>query len=527
MAAPAPRRLPVVSQAQDSLGDEIRAAVSHDVIFAVVGHAGSGASRAAYALREGLKLIKFDVELIKVSSLISSVAKSFDAERWQDSPSDKLLRTRTLQEAGNWLRERFSSSFTAALAIQEMHRLRKSRSDRTSPIAFILDSLKNPDEVDALRKVYGRSFYLVGVVCGEEVREARLRMKYKSSSPEEISELMRRDESQEEKYGQQVRKTVHVADFFLNNQADMRSSVPDPVDESLSRFLQIVCGKEVVRPTQDEKGMYAAWGASLRSACMSRQVGASILDAHGELISTGTNDVPKAGGGLYEDSSQSEDKRCYAYAKPDENEPHGFCRSDKAKESILTQVIEELRSANLLVADANSKDVVSALQRTPLSDLIEFSRAVHAEMDALIALARTGSNGVRGATLYCTTFPCHSCARHIIASGISEVVYYEPYPKSRALVLHDDSLAHHMPDVDAGTRSPLVHFRLFTGVAPRRFAALFEKRRELKKDGRLIIPDVSNTHTDPIFTKSHLQLEEAIVERVKKQTSTEAPEVTP
>lgn len=46
----------------------------------------------------------------------------------------------------------------------------------------------------------------------------------------------------------------------------------------------------------------------------------------------------------------------------------------------------------------------------------------------------------REATLYSTTYPCHGCAKHIVAAGISEVVYYEPYPKSRALALHDDSI---------------------------------------------------------------------------------------
>jgi deoxycytidylate deaminase len=30
------------------------------------------------------------------------------------------------------------------------------------------------------------------------------------------------------------------------------------------------------------------------------------------------------------------------------------------------------------------------------------------------------------------SFPCHMCARHIIATGLREVVYIEPYPKSVA-----------------------------------------------------------------------------------------------
>lgn len=105
---------------------------------------------------------------------------------------------------------------------------------------------------------------------------------------------MNRDEADDATTGQQVRRTIHAADFFVNNH-DSPSSETDPVADALSRFLQIVSGTAVVWPTRDERGMYAAWGAGLRSSCLSRQVGVAILDAKGDLIATGTNDVPRAG----------------------------------------------------------------------------------------------------------------------------------------------------------------------------------------------------------------------------------------
>ena len=43
-------------------------------------------------------------------------------------------------------------------------------------------------------------------------------------------------------------------------------------------------------------------------------------------------------------------------------------------------------------------------------------------------------------TLFATTFPCHHCARHIVAAGIRRVVYVAPYAKSRAVDLHDDAI---------------------------------------------------------------------------------------
>ncbi len=45
----------------------------------------------------------------------------------------------------------------------------------------------------------------------------------------------------------------------------------------------------------------------------------------------------------------------------------------------------------------------------------------HAELNAILN-CNTGT--VRGCTVYTTLFPCNECAKAIIQSGISEVVYY-------------------------------------------------------------------------------------------------------
>jgi deoxycytidylate deaminase len=71
-------------------------------------------------------------------------------------------------------------------------------------------------------------------------------------------------------------------------------------------------------------------------------------------------------------------------------------------------------------------------------NLTEFGRDVHAEMSAIVSAARRGTS-TEGAYLYCTTFPCHNCAKHIIAAGIRQVVYVEPYAKSFAAEFHLDS----------------------------------------------------------------------------------------
>jgi deoxycytidylate deaminase len=74
--------------------------------------------------------------------------------------------------------------------------------------------------------------------------------------------------------------------------------------------------------------------------------------------------------------------------------------------------------------------------------------------------------------MYCTTFPCHNCAKHIVAAGISRVVFVEPYPKSRALELHDDAIIlKHENESASGNHK--VEFEPFVGLGPQRFLDLF------------------------------------------------------
>jgi hypothetical protein len=90
-------------------------------------------------------------------------------------------------------------------------------------------------------------------------------------------------------------------------------------------------------------------------------------------------------------------------------------------------------------------------------------------MSAISDAARLG-RATKQATLFCTAFPCHLCAKHIVAAGIDRVVFLEPYPKSHAQKLHSDSIAF---ETDVPNK---VLFEPFIGISPRRYRDIFEKR---------------------------------------------------
>jgi deoxycytidylate deaminase len=323
--------------------------------------------------------------------------------------------------------------------------------------AHIIFSLKRPEEVDTLRRIYGNGFFLLGLSSSKEHRDEYFTRKGIAES--EQPALIDQDAAEVENYGQQTRKTFHLADVFFTTE-NFQTEVP--------RFLDLVFGCPTITPTLEEQAMFMAYAASLRSGDLSRQVGAAIIDDTGDLISVGYNDVPKFGGGLYgpEGGSERDIERKY-----DSNAIE--------KNKMIAAILQELGRNDLTVDQARS-----ILKPTGLTDITEFGRSVHAEMEALLACART-ARSARNATLYSTTFPCHNCCRHIIAAGIRRVVYVEPYPKSKAPTLHGDAIS-----VDQVSEH-MVPFLPFIGIGPRRYFDLFSLKLstgypiERKEGGKL------------------------------------------
>ncbi|HTW59778.1 MAG TPA: deaminase [Terriglobales bacterium] len=128
-----------------------------------------------------------------------------------------------------------------------------------------------------------------------------------------------------------------------------------------------------------------------------------------------------------------------------------------------------------------------------LSNSIEYFRAVHAEMAAIVDAARRGVS-VKDGVLFCTTFPCHDCAKHIVAAGLQRVVYIEPYPKSLAPELYLDSIAvdqRKPKNLNGAGAVGYVSFESFVGVAPRQYMDCFIMGERKTKEGDVTVPNKS------------------------------------
>jgi deoxycytidylate deaminase len=393
-------------------------------------------------------------------------------------------------KAGNEIRRIIDhADGVVRLALSEIHSSRASLNesqDVTVPAercCFIIISLKRAEELKTLRSLFGQRVLLASIYEPREQRIEnlcrRIASSKNSSDPDAHKEIAEQliDTDQKERsnaLGQRLEDVFQRADVFLKAGPTLR--------EDARRFIQLLFQAPYITPTVDELLMFQARATAQRSADLSRQVGAVIATETGEILATGCNEVPRAGGGVIWDAVAGTE-RDYRDYKLGQDPAAG------AKKEIVAELLEALSNAKWLIAEKaerNSEDLAQdalfidpkPLAGTAVADLLEFGRIVHAEMAAICDAAMRGIS-VRGSTLYCTTFPCHMCARHIIAAGIHRVVYIEPYPKSRAKKLYKRAI---QVDQDREADNDAVKFEAFVGIAPSRFLDLFEMVK--RKDGQ-------------------------------------------
>ena len=113
--------------------------------------------------------------------------------------------------------------------------------------------------------------------------------------------------------------------------------------------------------------------ASLRSTCMRRKVGAVIVKDN-RILSTGYNGAPSGVPNCIDDCN-----RCY-----------------RSKHNI------------------------------PSGEMLDMCFAVHAEQNAIMNALKTGED-LKGAVIYVNTYPCATCFKLIVQSGIREVYFINEY----------------------------------------------------------------------------------------------------
>jgi len=458
-----------------------------ELVFGLVGPTGVDLAKVCESLKAQLKSVAYEAVVIRLSELITPYLHGKS-----EKSSCQYEHIKNLMENGTTLREKTDQKdVIGRLGVASIRANRKANtgSDHKprNRVAYIVTSFKRPEEVELFRQIYGKAFTLISVYSPRQSRIQELARKLRSSTPktgetaEELAvKLVARDAEEEgRKLGQRVGKTFPLADYFVTAQ-----SKPD-LDRHLLRLIRLTFGHPYISPSRDEQGMFFAQAAALRSLDLSRQVGAAIVDFEGSILSTGCNEVPKFGGGQYwEDDSPVRDYEL------------GHDSNVVIKTEMLEDAFDRLRTkkwlserasqrSNKELADESLFGKDAFFKNSLLFDVIEYGRAVHAEASAISDAARRGV-AIKNSNLFCTTFPCHICARHIIASGVNDVVFIEPYEKSRTEELYSDSVSIEPQELS----SKKANFRAFVGVAPRRYIDFFQMSHDRKTaEGKILDMD--------------------------------------
>uniref|UniRef100_A0A2H5FMF1 Cytidine deaminase n=1 Tax=Legionella sainthelensi TaxID=28087 RepID=A0A2H5FMF1_9GAMM len=432
-----------------------------ELVIGLVGAIGTNMNVIAEELVQNFSKANCETEVIKLTDYLKIINdNSLSYVELCKSKIKNLEEIRTK-----------NPGFLSYLAISKIFINRfKSKCEKKVKV-YIINSLKNPHEYSILRHVYRRNFLFLSIYSSRDLREKNLKRKELVSNKKKLEES---DEIEIKNLldtggfsntsSTNTRETYHKAHYFINY---------DDFEFDLNRFTNLIMNEPFSTPTIDEIGMAHAYVESLKSADLSRQVGAVILNDDGNILASGCNEVPKFGGGLH-----------WCHTTPDLRDFN--CHNDGVP---LSEIVKQ-EKIDAIKETLESKEEISKELISLLKDSLEFIRAVHAEKAAICDAAKRGVP-INNATLYSTTFPCHLCAKHIIASGIKRVVYVEPYPKSLSEQLFKGLIK------DKATKTDLnvVKFESFRGVAPKRFRYLFKKyKSDRKNENKVKQWDIANSN---------------------------------
>lgn len=421
-----------------------------ELVIAIVRPVGTPGSEFLEKLSGNLHSYGYEARSIKLSGILADIAAS-EGSGIPTSPEDARING-LMTKGDEFCRQSGNSAGIALMGVTEIRTMRvdKAAGDEDAAgtaiprVAYVLDSLKRPAEVTQLRQIYGDHLLVIGLQASVEHRRKalvdKMRPQRAGTSPEELESLVRgliaRDlKESDDSFDQNTLQTFPMSDVFIDVEKD-----PGP---DIARVLDLLFGNpDYPVPKDAEFGMQLAQAASTRTAELGLKVGAVLMRGR-KVLGIGANEHPERESAPEFDES-SVDIRALVMgtvaAFQDLLKDEELARFDRDPDTYVAELF------------------AGPLKSSPLRSLTEFQPTVHAEMSALLDAVGRG-DALDGARMYVTAYPCHNCAKHLLALGL-EVIYLEPYPKSRAASMYG-------PSVEA-LMSP------FTGVAPRRYKELFE-----------------------------------------------------
>lgn len=275
-----------------------------------------------------------------------------------------------LMEVGNSMR---SEGGAGVLGKRALQKIIDSNHDK-----WVVDGIRNPAEIQELRKT--ENVYIVAVYADKGLLIERILSRARESDSKDRDEILRKIEREwgkdEPQEGQQVEKCIKMADIVIENEGTL-----EELQEKFVNYFNSIRERkmEYTRPTKDEYYLDLAKSVCKRGTCIKVEIGAVII-RDDQVVATGYCGAPRG-----TKSSQA----------------HGFCLRKKLG--------------------------------IPSGHRYEMCRSVHAEQNAIINAARSGTS-LLGGDMYIygklqgeggeiiDAFPCFICKKMLINAGLKRVI---------------------------------------------------------------------------------------------------------
>lgn len=426
----------------------------------ILGFTGSIGSGSSYISKNMAELSSGKYSYFKLSDVIRNELRA----EGKNNPT-----VEEMQGKGNLLRKVHGQDKLAASLLNTIY------DSETVYDHIIVDGIKNDAEVAYFRNF--PNFYLFSVNADREIRRKR---SVGAGRPFKIDDEFltadKKDEEEDDVYGQQVKKCNYLADVLVVNEMNFANAETHARDKWISelrqRYVELiennVAGKISPQssPSVNELCMTMAYSLSKKSSCLKRRVGAIIINTSDlstannkkyvaqtipHVVASGYNEVPA---GLKKCIFNEEYQKCYRdHLQEEHAKKFNFCPhcGNGVNSAMTCPHCKKEYQEHIKFCDNCQKEIKESYEcskcgtkvfeeflpgskKTP-GKLLDLCRALHGEEMAIIQLSKSGGKVSGELVLFVTTQPCNLCANKIVTAGIKKVVYAEPYDMAEATII--------------------------------------------------------------------------------------------
>lgn len=431
---------------------------------------------------------KFQYSIEITNKFLENVAKnhSEDFIKWYEKYDNRIrnqrknneISTKVLQKIGDLVRNNIDI-FRIPTYTNYMIKALRARAKKTQSYCYItIDSLKNPFEIVFFKEKYS-AYYTFSIHAKDdtiysrftnidEIKEIHKIEIYKTDKEKQKDSL----DSKEDFNSQNIIECIQRSDTYIDNNQDKK----DFLNKQIFKYLSLIVHPGLVTPSKDEIMMQLALNAKFNSGCISRQVGAIVLNKYDSVKSVGWNEVPEGqipcnlrSHNELLNNSQLLDYSFYEKQKVRTHEAFKYIYTYTTKNDFLKKEQPYNQS--------NKKGLPDSFCFKQVQNNIDdnknqvYTRSLHAEENAFLQLAKHGNSEITGGQLFTTASPCFLCAKKAYQLGIRRIVYIEAYPD----ISNDQIFSCGFNETE------IVHFRGAIGLAYQKlYEPLFSYKDELK-----------------------------------------------